>query len=151
NRSQFPRTPVSLPKDRDPPGLSAADRPPDARSRGRLARPALIRVRSARASGPSGAGSEAEPVSFQSSRLGAREVGRIRRDDVGQSVGRPPFSILSAPSAPLVNASRQGARSVPGRDAGRELAPAFAGSANRLLWRRRARPSATLDKMRAKL
>ena len=35
---------------------------------------------------------------------------------------------------------------------GQELAPAFTKkSADRLLWRRRARPSATLDKMRTKL
>jgi hypothetical protein len=35
--------------------------------------------------------------------------------------------------------------------AGRELAPAFTELVNRLLWRHRARPSATLDKMRAEL
>ena len=34
---------------------------------------------------------------------------------------------------------------------GQELAPAFAAMANRLLWRHRARPSATLDKMRTEL
>jgi hypothetical protein len=34
---------------------------------------------------------------------------------------------------------------------GRELAPAFTLTMNRLLWRRRARPSATLDKILAKL
>ena len=34
---------------------------------------------------------------------------------------------------------------------GQELAPAFTISVNRLLWRRRALPSATLDKMRTKL
>jgi hypothetical protein len=36
-------------------------------------------------------------------------------------------------------------------NAGQELAPAFAKVANRLLWRHRAFPSATLDKMRTKL
>ncbi len=35
--------------------------------------------------------------------------------------------------------------------AGRELAPAFTMAVNRLLWRHRALPSATLDKMRTKL
>ena len=35
--------------------------------------------------------------------------------------------------------------------AGRELAPAFTTRVNRLLWRHRARPSATLDKMRTEL
>jgi hypothetical protein len=36
-------------------------------------------------------------------------------------------------------------------NAGRELAPAFTKTVNRLLWRHRARPSATLDKMRTEL
>src|SRR3954470_9756297 len=35
--------------------------------------------------------------------------------------------------------------------AGQELAPASTAMVERLLWRRRARPSATLDKMRTKL
>src|SRR3954468_8585776 len=35
--------------------------------------------------------------------------------------------------------------------AGQELAPASTAMVDRLLWRRRARPSATLDKMRTKL
>jgi hypothetical protein len=40
---------------------------------------------------------------------------------------------------------------LPENHAGRELAPAFTKAVNRLLWRRRARPSATLDKMRTVL
>ena len=35
--------------------------------------------------------------------------------------------------------------------AGQELAPASTALVDRLLWRRRARPSATLDKMRTEL
>ena len=41
--------------------------------------------------------------------------------------------------------------SLPANHAGRELAPAFTTRVNRLLWRRRARPSTTLDKMRTEL
>ena len=47
-----------------------------------------------------------------------------------------------------IGVSRSGSRH---EDAGRELAPAFTTVVNRLLWRRRARPSATLDKMRTEL
>ncbi len=39
----------------------------------------------------------------------------------------------------------------PRGSAGQELAPAFTAMVNRLLWRHRALPSATLDKMRTKL
>ena len=59
------------------------------------------------------------------------------------SIYRKPQTILSVPSACYRNKAR--------KHAGQELAPAFALTANRLLWRRRARPSATLDKMRTKL
>ena len=59
---------------------------------------------------------------------------RGRRKD-----SRKPPTILSVPSAFFRNRVR--------KHAGQELAPAFALTANRLLWRRRAQPSATLDKM----
>jgi hypothetical protein len=52
----------------------------------------------------------------------------------------PPQTILSVPR-PLLEK----------RATGQELAPASAIAADRLLWRRRARPSATLDKMRTEL
>jgi hypothetical protein len=61
----------------------------------------------------------------------------------GGRIYRKPPTILSVPSAFFRNRVR--------KYAGQELAPAFALTANRLLWRRRARPSATLDKMRTKL
>jgi hypothetical protein len=50
-----------------------------------------------------------------------------------------------------ISIGRQSAALVRRIYAGRELAPAFTTRVNRLLWRRRARPSATLDKMRAEL
>jgi hypothetical protein len=61
-----------------------------------------------------------------------------------------PSTILSVPRR-----DRRHVRSitdrVPATHTGQELAPAFAMTANRLLWRHRALPSATLDKMRTKL
>ena len=61
-----------------------------------------------------------------------------------------PAIILSVPSASSRLDDRFGRRNSES-NAGQELAPAFTNVANRLLWRRRARPSATLDKMRTKL
>jgi hypothetical protein len=76
----------------------------------------------------------------------------MRRVDGGLRIGGSPLTILSAPSAPsFVVRGRPRPILIPEKDAGRELAPAFAMLANRLLWRHRARPSATLDKMRTKL
>ena len=46
---------------------------------------------------------------------------------------------------------RRRSRGIDPPDAGQELAPASTAMVDRLLWRRRARPSATLDKMRTEL
>jgi hypothetical protein len=79
--------------------------------------------------------------------------GGIRRVPGERLLDGWPLTILSAPSASLAGLARIGRSRLRTRreDAGRELAPAFATVANRLLWRHRARPSATLDKMRTRL
>jgi hypothetical protein len=79
---------------------------------------------------------------------GTRNVPRRGRREIGEVEGvrrgwRSPRTILSIPSTP----------SRPKRleNAGQELAPASTAMVDRLLWRRRAFPSATLDKMRTEL
>jgi hypothetical protein len=66
--------------------------------------------------------------------------------------GRLAVSYLICPIGVARDASRPNWPLKPAEiNAGQELAPAFTIAVNRLLWRHRAFPSATLDKMRTEL
>ncbi len=65
--------------------------------------------------------------------------------------GSPSDYLICPSSSPTSHRSAFGRSLVRRNHAGRELAPAFTTRVNRLLWRHRARPSATLDKMRTEL